>query len=378
QQCRALEEEFGAAEHLRRAGNRIDPFYVTPKAMWLRDNEPTVLREAAALLQIPGYLVRRVTGEFSLDNSHASILGLGQPNEWDERLLGRAGIDPRQLPVSVAGSTIVGYSLENALPGLPAGVPVAAGTVDSAAAALEVDLGPNEALLMTGTSSVLVMPRAERSPCPEFISMALADGGWCDLAAVVSSGASVSWLTQLAGLDLASFMELAAQSVPGAHGLVVLPYLAGERSPWWDTAARGGFVGLTVTHALGDLARAVLEGTALSLRQNLAIALEAGHDIRRLAANGGPARNALWNQITSDVTGLPIVSHNASGGSAFGCCRLAARSVGAQMPALCGARVETTPSNDFRTRYDELSAAYDALYPALRETTRRLARLTEE
>ncbi len=377
-QCRELANDFGDPEYTHRAGNRIDPFYVGPKIMWLRDHEPEILHSAAAFVQIPGFMACRLTGNLSLDMAHASILGLGGPAEWDAKLLEKAGIDAGKLPSVVSSHAIVGHSLENALPGIPGGVPVAAGTVDSAAAALEMDLEPHQALLMTGTSSVLVMPRPERRPSPEFISMASPLGGWYDLAAVVSGGASVEWLRGIVGVELSDLLGLAEQSPPGARGVVFLPYLAGERSPWWDTHARGAFVGLTATHALPDFVRAVLEGTALALRQNLVAAAGLGHDIRRLAINGTPARNAIWNQIMADVLGLPLARRESSGGSAFGCCRLAALSVGVCVPATGTDLTDIQPNEANHAIYNELFAIYDQLYPALRDVSCSLARYSEE
>ena len=373
-QCDELRNTFGDIEYTRRAGNRIDPFYVGPKLMWLREHEPETLARAAAFVQIPGFMARRLTGNLSLDEAHASILGLGGPAEWDADLLEMAGIDSGKLPPSVKSHAIVGYTIENALPGVRAGVPVAAGTVDSAAAALEVQLASHEALLMTGTSSVLVMPRPDVQPSPQFISMASPEGGWYDLAAMVSSGSSVEWLRGIVGGELSRLLARAAESPPGARGLMFLPYLAGERSPWWDTDARGAFVGLTATHGLADLTRAVLEGTAMALRQNLVVAATLGHDIRRLAISGTPARNQFWNQILADVVGLPLIHHDTSGGSAFGCCRLAARSIGEEVPVPGGDPNQFRPCATNRTTYDDLFATYDQLYPALRDISRGLAR----
>jgi xylulokinase len=373
-ECHELRDTFGDIEYTRRAGNRIDPFYVGPKMMWLRAHEPEILTRAAAFLQIPGFMACRLTGNLSLDEAHASILGLGSPAGWDVELLQMAGIDSGKLPSSVRSHAIVGYTVENALPGVRAGVPVAAGTVDSAAAALEVELASHEALLMTGTSSVLVMPRPHVQPSPEFISMASPDGGWYDLAAMVSSGSSIEWLRGIVGGELGLLLARAAESPPGARGLMFHPYLAGERSPWWDSSARGAFVGLTATHQLPDLVRAVLEGTAMALRQNLAVAATLGHDIRRLAISGAPARNMFWNQILADVAGLPLIHRDASGGSAFGCCRLAARRIGDDVPVPGGDPNEFRPSTTNSATYDDLFATYDQLYPALRDVSRGLAR----
>jgi xylulokinase len=373
-QCDELRTTFGDTDYTRRAGNRIDPFYVGPKIMWLRANEPEILARTAAFVQIPGFMACRLTGNLSLDETHASILGLGCPSEWDQDLLEIAGIDSGKLPHPVGSHAIVGYTIDGALPGVRAGVPVAAGTVDSAAAALEVELASHEALLMTGTSSVLVMPRPDPQPSREFISMASPEGGWYDLAAMVSSGASVEWFRGILGVELSGLLARAAESPPGARGLMFLPYLAGERSPWWDTDARGAFVGLTANHGLPDLVRAVLEGTAMALRQNLVVAASLGHDIRRLAISGAPARNSFWNQILADVAALPLVHYEASGGSAFGCCRLAARSIGDEVPVPGGVPNEFHPAAANRVIYDDLFATYDQLYPALRDISRGLAR----
>lgn len=99
----------------------------------------------------------------------------------------------------------------------------------------------------------------------------------------------------------------AAQSVPGAHGLLFLPYLQGERSPHWNPKARGGFVGLQVTHTRADLIRATLEGISMNLRTILQAFLDANARIDEVILIGGGAKGALWRQLLADIFGRPTL-----------------------------------------------------------------------
>ena len=103
-------------------------------------------------------------------------------------------------------------------------------------------------------------------------------------------------------------LSLAAASVPpGADGLLFLPYLLGERSPYWNPQARGAFVGLTMTHGRPEMARAVLEGVAFNLRLILDALQAQEIEIPAMRLIGGGARSPLWRQILADVLGMPIL-----------------------------------------------------------------------
>jgi xylulokinase len=99
----------------------------------------------------------------------------------------------------------------------------------------------------------------------------------------------------------------AAQSIPGAHGLLFLPYLQGERSPHWNPKARGGYVGLQVTHTRADLIRATLEGISMNLKTILQSFLDANARIDEVILIGGGAKGELWRQILADIFGLPTL-----------------------------------------------------------------------
>lgn len=374
----ALAAHYGSGYHAR-FGNRADPFYVGPKLRWFTRNEPALAERVASYVQIPGYLVLRLTGELSLDDQHASLhtLRAAGATDWDAAALADVGVRPDQLPRVSAATEVVGVvgSAATVLTGIPEGTPVIAGTVDSAAAAIEVGaFGVGSAAEMTGTSSVLVMPTDEPRPDPAFIAMSSPTGRWLTLAAMVASGASLNWFRDVAaaGQDYTAVIARAAESTPGARGALFVPHLMGERSPLWESGARGALVGLTLASSPSDLARAVLEGTALAVRHNLRAAADAGIAPTELRSTGAPSSSDLWCQIKADVTGLPVIRVATPTGAAYGDAALAAVGTGlapdlesfAPEPARIDREFEPDPAN--ADVYAELFERYLTTIDALR------------
>jgi xylulokinase len=166
----------------------------------------------------------------------------------------------------------------------------------------------------------------------------------------------------------------------GCEGLLFLPYLTGERTPYPDPLARGAFVGLTVRHALPHLTRAVLEGVAFGLRDSFELMGQAGlAGVRQVRVSGGGARSALWRQILADVLQVELVTVNTNEGAAYGAALLAGVGAGVwpEVAAACAATVAVTgqvsPSAAQSERYQGLYTHYRALYPALRPTFQGLA-----
>lgn len=384
----ALAEAIGPGRWTEITGNRPDPFYVAPKVRWLRDHEPEAFGRVRTWIQINGYLAYRLTGVVTMDEQHASILGIRdlRRGDWDSAILAEIGADAVQFPAVHAATDVIGAITRDAADatGLRAGTPVVAGTVDSAAAAIEAGvIRPGDAAEMSGTSTVVVLPVAELRSQSEFITMAsVVPGQWLFLAAMVATGASLGWLKNLIR-DESDFDELtarAAASEPG--GLVFLPYMMGERSPIWDSAARGTFIGLTLGTDADQLVRAVLEGTAFALRHNLEVADGYGLKPAQLRSIGGPASSDAWCQIKADVTGLPIVRMRATTGATFGDAILAAVGTGGGdlVEAVRTAAVverEFEPNPAAAARYDRLYEVYRSAYDHLRPDLVALAATTE-
>jgi xylulokinase len=164
--------------------------------------------------------------------------------------------------------------------------------------------------------------------------------------------------------------EAAAGAPAGCEGLIFLPYLTGERTPYPDPNARGVFFGLTLRHAKPHMTRAVLEGVTYGLRDSLELMRALGLSIEQVRASGGGARSPLWRQILADVFDTEIVTVNVTEGAAYGAALLAG--VGAAVyngvGEACAAAIRVTGQTDpgpAVPTYADYYPRYRALYPAL-------------
>ena len=197
---------------------------------------------------------------------------------------------------------------------------------------------------------------------------------WHAMGVMLSAAGSLQWLHSTIGAP--PYEELfpeAARWEPGAEGLLFQPYLQGERTPHADPDARGAFVGLTLRHDRGALARAVLEGVAYGLRDSLELLRELGVEVEVGRASGGGARSDLWLKIVASVLGLPLERTVAEEGAAFGAALLGGVANGVfadaheAVEACVRVRDRIEPDPAWQEAYDEGYARYRGLYPALHE-----------
>ena len=276
------------------------------------------------MLQVNGFLIHRLTGRFSMDVSHGPLtLFFDSPSlRYSEPLADRMGLDLAKMPAVAACAEVVGEVTAEAAAatGLAAGTPVVAGMCDGTAAALEAGLTEvGDAVEMTGQSTVVSICADAPYLGRELVSLVHAiPGRYLAVGALVATGGALRWFrdqlgeperlaAQAQGIDPFEVLSAEAAGSPaGANRLLFLPYMFGERSPIWDTDARGVFFGLSLASTKADMVRAILEGAAFGLRHNLEAAAAAGFHARTLACVGGGARSPVWNQIKADVTGMPI------------------------------------------------------------------------
>jgi xylulokinase len=153
------------------------------------------------------------------------------------------------------------------------------------------------------------------------------------MAALLAAGLALRWLRdQVLGLDAADaysrMTAWASDTPPGSHGLLFLPYLVGERTPYMDPQARGAFLGLTLQHDRGALVRAVLEGVSLAAYNAYSVLAELGAAPSRIVLAGGGASSPLWRQIIADVFGAPVYPLARQEQSALGAALLAGAGFG--------------------------------------------------
>jgi len=394
-ECRWLRERFGQERILQIAGNRIDPAYVTPKQLWLKKHEPDVFRRAHCYLQSEAYLVFRLTGALtqSLSSGYSFYFFDIAKGEWLPGVADEMGIPIEKHPPIFGCSDVVGEVTSAAAEatGLRAGTPVVAGGLDAACAALGAGVvRPGQTQDQGGTAGGMSIHCDRPVSHPALIlGYHVAPGAWLLQGGTVAGGASLKWFRDTFGTDvrIASGVDAAssgtaaddfklltteaAQAEPGSGGVIFLPYLAGERSPIWDTDARGAFVGLTFRTTRAHLVRAVMEGCAFSLLHNLETAKEAGVEFDVLFAVGGAARSDLWCQIKSDVTGCPVRVPAVSEGTALGAAILAGVGAGVFRDVEEGVarmvRFERSfePRPQMHEMYRSMFEVYRGLYPSL-------------
>lgn len=326
-QAAQLADRVGEERVYRITGHRISPTYTAPKLMWVRDAEPEVFASLHKVLHVKDYIAYRLTGRFVTDRSDASGMSLYdlEGAKWSDEILEAVRLDPAYLPEVHNSTDVVGEVTGEAAEalGLVPGIPVVIGGGDGASAAVgagSVVEGPAYNYIGSSSWIAFAAPHPIYDPGRRIFNWAhMVPGMFSPCGTMQAAGGSYQWLRRQvcsseaeeagrSGEDVYEVMNhRAAESVPGAHGLLFLPYLQGERSPHWNPKARGGFVGLQVTHTRADLIRATLEGISMNLKTILHSFLDAGARIDEVTLIGGGAKGALWRQILADVYGRPTL-----------------------------------------------------------------------
>jgi xylulokinase len=207
-------------------------------------------------------------------------------------------------------------------------------------------------------------------------------GMWHLMGVMLSAAGSFRWYRDTLGdLELAQaeetgrdaydlLTEAAAEVPPGCEGLLFLPYLTGERTPYPDPNARGVFFGLTLRHGKAHLTRAVLEGVTYGLRDSLELMRALGLSIDQVRASGGGARSPLWRQMLADVFDAEIVTVKVTEGAAYGAALLAGVGAGVyeDVAKACKTAIQLTGRTEPGPAvpvYADFYPRYQALYPAL-------------
>ena len=377
EQIERLTAQLGAEQILARGGSALSSQAVGPKLAWVAENEPAVWAEARMLFMPASWLAWNLTGAYLLDYHSASqctplfdAAALDWYAPWASSIAPGLGLPPLRWPGDLAGVTA------SPIAGIPAGTPVITGTIDAWSEAISIGAqAPGDLMLMYGTTMFLVLTLDAPAVSPSMWATVGALEGTRNLAGgMATSGAITAWLKDLTGADYPALTAEAAEAGIGAHGILMLPYFAGERTPIQDPDARGTIAGLTLSTTRGDLYRAALEATAFGVRHNVDTMKEAGAVARRVVAVGGGTQGGLWTQIVSDVTGLEQSIPTVTIGACFGAAFLAAGLIGEPDIATWNPLERiVTPAPTAAAAYDQLYALYLDLYPATAGISHRLA-----
>ena len=399
-QCAELIERIGAKRYVEIAGTLPATGFMAATLLWLRENNPALLDNVAQVILPKDYVRLKLTGNIATDPSDAAGTGLFDVTNrvWSDEILRGAGLPSAIFPPVLEAQALAGELTAEAAAalGLSDGIPVLVGCADQPAQALGsgiitpgtagINIGSGGQVVTPFLPKVGAVPLIPTDPRLHVFNHAV-PGMWYILGAILSAGLSLRWLRHVMGLDdlgkaaYERFSAAAAVVSPGAEGLIFLPYLSGERTPYMDSLARGGFIGLSYYHEQGHLARAVMEGVAFALRHALEISIELGGEVETLVAAGGGGESDVWRQILADVIGLPLQKSLLTEQAGIGAALLAGVGIGiystfeeaCQQSAQYGELTEPHPER--RTLYDALYEEFKALYPRLREDFHTLSGL---
>ena len=390
-ECDEIRLAVGAERLVRITGNDALTGFTAPKILWVRNHEPEVHARIAHVLLPKDYVRFRLTGGYAIDKAGGSgtILFDLAARDWSPDVLADLDIPRGWLPPTFEGTAETGGLSASAAEatGLREGTPVFGGGGDQAANG--VGLGavrPGVIAVSLGTSGVVFA--ATEAPVVEPLGRLHAfchavPGMWHLMGVMLSAAGSLQWFRHALAPEL-GYVEIDAMASAvraGSNGLVFLPYLTGERTPHPDPLARGAFIGLTVRHGLGHMARSVMEGVAFGLRDALDL-IRSVAPVEEIRVSGGGAASAVWMQILADVLGSPVRSVGTSESAAHGAAVLAATGAGLFPSVRAATDVAVTvgepvePGSDARV-YDEEAAVYRGLYPALRRSFAELAALDD-
>ncbi|MHB8818759.1 MAG: xylulokinase [Bellilinea sp.] len=389
-QCDEIHARIGRERFIQLSGNLALTGFTAPKILWVAQNEPEIYARSRHVLLPKDYIRYRLTGEFAMDKADGSgtVLFDLQKRGWSEEILSALDIPGEWMPPTFEGPEFTGAVSTSAAAetGLAAGTRVAAGGGDQAAQAVGVGaVEPGIIGLTVGTSGVVFAATPTAMVEPEGLLHAFCHavpGMWHLMGVMLSAAGSLQWYRDTLAPDL-SFDALLkeAETVPaGSEGLLFLPYLSGERTPYPDPQARGAFIGLTIRHTRGHMTRAVLEGVAFGLKDGLKLIQNAGLErITQVRASGGGTKGALWRQILASVLESKLVTVNTAEGAAFGAALLAGVGAGVwpDVRSACRETIkitgQTLPDAKDAKRYQQTYSLYRELYPALKDSFQKMS-----
>lgn len=398
-ECEEIESRAGGRKKLiQMVANPALTGFTAPKILWLRNHEPKNFDKTVKVLLPKDDIRRRLTGEMATEVSDASgMLLLDVANRsWSKKLLTKLDLDESLLAKVYESEEVTGKLTKEVATelGLTTDCAVVGGAGDCAANAVGTGVVTTGALSNSiGTSGVMFVhsDQMQLDPLGRLHTFCHAvRGKWHLMGVTLAAGGSLQWLAEKICCDVAGkgrpgayemLASEASKAPRGSDGLFFLPYLSGERTPHADPSARGCFIGLTMSHTRGHLARAVMEGVAYSLRDCLAILRERNVPVRQIRVSGGGGKSALWRQIQADVFGQDVVTINAEQGPAYGVALLAAVGAGVfkNVEEACSATIRvinrTTVDKKAAKVYDRSFPIYQQLYRSLKDDFRAISEL---
>jgi xylulokinase len=331
-----LRAEVDERAFLAKTGNGVNQQLVAGKLRWIAKNEPQIFARIGTVFGSYDYINWRLTGERAIEQNwalEAGFVDLGT-NAIDDNLIALARISRSAVPRKVASHEIIGFVSNRgaAESGLAPGTPVVGGAADMIASALAAGVvGVGDVLLKFG-GAVDIMTATDRAqPDPRlYLDFHLRPGLFVPNGCMSTGGSALNWFAsrfasgearaaQAAGLSIHQWLDrLAETRPPGSDGLVITPYFLGEKTPIHDPTARATFDGLTLSHDVGHVWRALLESYAYAIAHHVEVFNDIGYRTERFVASDGGSHSKVWMQIVADVLQRPVQELEGHPGSCIG------------------------------------------------------------
>lgn len=383
--CQELLDKMPLHRIYKKTGLRANPYFSLPKMMWFKQKAPQIYEKAYKLIGVQDYVIHLLTGEFKTDCSQAARTMLMNIStfQWDRELLEVSGIDEGLLCDLCTPGAIAGGLQEDIaeMTGLEAGIPVimAGGDQQNAALALNI-LSPGKAEANTGTGSFVIAYSNKPvfdTKCRVLCSASAVPGKWIVEAGIFNTGAIYRWFReQFYSGENANYNTMnqeAAESPVGSNGVMLLPHFEGSAAPFWNPYAKGLFFNLSLGTTKGDMARAIFEGIAMEIADNLSLMEVISGEIDTISVAGGMTRSDLFNQIQSDIFYKKVVRYENSEATSLGAAMTATVTLGIYktyeeaFSHLIGKQEVFIPNAENHIKYDKLRMRKLDLYNALNQ-----------
>lgn len=399
-QCIEVYEKVdGVKGLLRYTNNRMLPGYTGGKILWVRENEPECYERINSFVNPKDYIRYCLTGELATEVSDASGTGLFnvKSRSWSRELFSILDIPYEWAPscyesIEISGTVLGPISTEL---GLPKNLPVVGGGGDSVIQTLGTGVITSDILMTTiGTAGIISTALEGYRDNPDGklqIFCNVMPGEWHAMGVTLSAGGSMSWAKDVIGFSETEVARIsnedvydiisreAEQSVPGSNGIIFLPYLTGERCPHSDPAARGAFIGLSLSTEKSDLFRSIMEGVIFSFRDVADIFSSIGQRFTHIETSGGGAQSSLWRQIHADIFKKDVFTVSGSReGAAYGAAIVAGVGMNVwpdfkEASNLLTIETETGPNEKNYHLYDNYFRIYKSYYDILRSSFEQLS-----
>ena len=307
---------------IRKSGTMVNPVFSGSKMAWLKETQPEIYKKADRIFVVADYLLYHMTGQRKLDRTYASrshLMNL-RTGRWDSVLLDIFGIEKNKLCNLIDPGELHGYTNEKfaASTRLKTGIPVYSAGGDQQCSALGMGIYEEGDMEVTSGTGAFIIGITEKVPIVllgnPIINYSAVKGKYIVEASILTCSAAFDWFCnnfykEVNGDVYQKIDQEISQSPPGANGCMLLPFFQGRATPQWNPKATASFTNVTLSTTRGDMVRALLEGIAYEIRNNLDIVEGQIGKADQIHIGGGLSNSHEFNQIQADVYGRKLIHY---------------------------------------------------------------------